>query len=77
MMEREGGTWKCTFINFNNLYIYVCPFSNMEMLIRQHLVDLKMVNAKIIIADIYDEQARMVMCEAFKLDVSIIIIFFH
>lgn len=29
-----------------------------------------MEKAKIIIADIYDEQARIVMCEAFKLEVS-------
>lgn len=36
----------------------------------QHLSDLKAEKAKIIIADIYDEQARIVMCEAFKLEVS-------
>lgn len=36
----------------------------------QHLSDMKAEKAKIIIADIYDEQARIVMCKAFKLEVS-------
>lgn len=36
----------------------------------QYLQDLKERRAKIIIADVYDEVARQVMCEAYKLKMT-------
>lgn len=36
----------------------------------QYLEDLKRKRARIIIADVYDEVARLVMCEAFKLEMT-------
>lgn len=36
----------------------------------QYLEDLKRKRARIIIADVYDEVARSVMCEAYKLDMT-------
>lgn len=40
------------------------------ILILQYLVDLKNDRAKIIIADINDQMAQNILCQAFKLQVS-------
>lgn len=42
----------------------------MIVFILQYLEDLKSKRARIIIADVVDEIARQVMCEAFKLEMT-------
>lgn len=42
----------------------------------QHLLDLKTKNARIIIADVDDKVAQVIMCEAYRLEVGDIFFFF-
>lgn len=51
-----------TFGDFNYNWLFCLSF--------QYLEDLKRRRARVIIADVYDEVARSVMCEAYKLGMT-------
>lgn len=54
------------------LYLIQIKFDRVikNVIISQYLQDLKQKKAKIIIADVYDQVARQVMCEAYRLEMT-------
>lgn len=62
-----GKNWS-KIANFE--YFLIINSNTFVSLYLQSLLDLKNKNSNIIIADIYDEQAGVVLCEAYKLKVT-------